>query len=165
MGKSAKGINIYFIIIVILLLVTVWVSTIKEKGDQYTKGEFVSQLEEGQVTAVEIQPNSQVPTGTLTITLAGGTIRTLHVSDVVEIENLLEQYNIDPMVDDVPQENWFLSYMLPILLVVIFCVFMFVMINAQNANNSGGGKMMNFGKSRARLSTGGDITLKDVAGL
>ena len=165
MGKSAKGINIYFIIIVILLLVTVWVSTIKEKGDQYTKGEFVSQLEEGQVTAVEIQPNSQVPTGTLTITLAGGTIRTLHVSDVVEIENLLEQYNIDPMVDDVPQENWFLSYMLPILLVVIFCVFMFVMINAQNANNSGGGKMMNFGKRRARLSTGGDITLKDVAGL
>ncbi len=165
MGKSAKGINIYFIIIVILLLVTVWVSTIKEKGDQYTKGEFVSQLEEGQVTAVEIQPNSQVPTGTLTITLAGGTIRTLHVSDVVEIENLLEQYNIDPMVDDVPQENWFLSYMLPILLVVIFCVFMFVMINAQNANNSGGGKMMNFGKSRARLSTGGEITLKDVAGL
>lgn len=165
MGKSAKGINIYFIIIVILLLVTVWVSTIKEKGDQYTKGEFVSQLEEGQVTAVEIQPNSQVPTGTLTITLAGGTIRTLHVSDVVEIENLLEQYNIDPMVDDVPQENWFLSYMLPILLVVIFFVFMFVMINAQNANNSGGGKMMNFGKSRARLSTGGDITLKDVAGL
>ena len=165
MGKSAKGINIYFIIIVILLLVTVWVSTIKEKGDQYTKGEFVSQLEEGQVTAVEIQPNSQVPTGTLTITLAGGTIRTLHVSDVVEIENLLEQYNIDPMVDDVPQENWFLSYMLPILLVVIFCVFMFVMINAQNANNSGGGKMMNFGKSRARLSTGGDITLKVVAGL
>ena len=146
-------------------MVTVWVSTIKEKGDQYTKGEFVSQLEEGQVTAVEIQPNSQVPTGTLTITLAGGTIRTLHVSDVVEIENLLEQYNIDPMVDDVPQENWFLSYMLPILLVVIFCVFMFVMINAQNANNSGGGKMMNFGKSRARLSTGGDITLKDVAGL
>lgn len=165
MGKSAKGINIYFIIIVILLLVTVWVSTIKEKGDQYTKGEFVSQLEEGQVTAVEIQPNSQVPTGTLTITLAGGTIRTLHVSDVVEIENLLEQYNIDPMVDNVPQENWFLSYMLPILLVVIFCVFMFVMINAQNANNSGGGKMMNFGKSRARLSTGGEITLKDVAGL
>ena len=165
MGKSAKGINIYFIIIVILLLITIWVSTIKEQNDQYTKGEFVTQLEEGQVTAVEIQPNSQVPTGTLTVTLTGGTVRVLHVSDVVEIENLLEQYNIDPMVDDVPQENWFLTYMLPILLVVIFCVFMFVMMNAQNANNSGGGKMMNFGKSRARLSTGGEITLKDVAGL
>lgn len=165
MGKSAKGINIYFVIIAILLLVTVWVSTIQDRSDQYTKGELVSQLEEGQVIAVEIQPNAQVPTGTLTITLKDNTIRTLHVSDVVEIEDLLAQYNIDPMVEDVPQENWFLTYMLPILLVVIFCVFLFVMFNAQNANNSGGGKMMNFGKSRARLSTGGDITLKDVAGL
>ena len=165
MGKSAKGINIYFVIIAILLLVTVWVSTIQDRSDQYTKGELISQLEEGQVIAVEIQPNAQVPTGTLTITLKDNTIRTLHVSDVVEIENLLAQYNIDPMVEDVPQENWFLTYMLPILLVVIFCVFLFVMFNAQNANNSGGGKMMNFGKSRARLSTGGDITLKDVAGL
>ena len=165
MGKSAKGINIYFVIIAILLLVTVWVSTIQDRSDQYTKGELISQLEEGQVIAVEIQPNAQVPTGTLTITLKDNTIRTLHVSDVVEIEDLLAQYNIDPMVEDVPQENWFLTYMLPILLVVIFCVFLFVMFNAQNANNSGGGKMMNFGKSRARLSTGGDITLKDVAGL
>ena len=165
MGKSEKGINIYFVIIAILLLVTVWVSTIQDRSDQYTKGELISQLEEGQVIAVEIQPNAQVPTGTLTITLKDNTIRTLHVSDVVEIEDLLAQYNIDPMVEDVPQENWFLTYMLPILLVVIFCVFLFVMFNAQNANNSGGGKMMNFGKSRARLSTGGDITLKDVAGL
>lgn len=165
MGKSAKGINIYFVIIAILLLVTVWVSTIQDRSDQYTKGELISQLEEGQVIAVEIQPNAQVPTGTLTITLKDNTIRSLHVSDVVEIEDLLAQYNIDPMVEDVPQENWFLTYMLPILLVVIFCVFLFVMFNAQNANNSGGGKMMNFGKSRARLSTGGDITLKDVAGL
>lgn len=165
MGKSAKGINIYFVIIAILLLVTVWVSTIQDRSDQYTKGELVSQLEEGQVVAVEIQPNAQVPTGTLTITLKDNTVRTLHVSDVIEMEDLLAQYNIDPMVEDVPQENWFLTYMLPILLVVIFCVFLFVMFNAQNANNSGGGKMMNFGKSRARLSTGGDITLKDVAGL
>ena len=165
MGKSAKGINIYFVIIAILLLVTVWVSTIQDRSDQYTKGELISQLEEGQVVAVEIQPNAQVPTGTLTITLKDNTVRTLHVSDVIEMEDMLAQYNIDPMVEDVPQENWFLTYMLPILLVVIFCVFLFVMFNAQNANNSGGGKMMNFGKSRARLSTGGDITLKDVAGL
>ena len=165
MGKSAKGINIYFVIIAILLLVTVWVSTIQDRSDQYTKGELISQLEEGQVIAVEIQPNAQVPTGTLTNTLKDNTHRTLHVSDLVEREDLLAQSNIDPMVEDVPQENWFLTYMLPILLVVIFCVFLFVMFNAQNANNSGGGKMMNFGKSRARLSTGGDITLKDVAGL
>ena len=165
MGKGAKGINIYFIIIVILLLVTVWVSTIKEKGDSYTKGEFISQLEEGQVVNVEIHPNVQVPTGSLDVYVKDGSVRTLYVSDVVEIQNLLEKYNIDPVVDNVPQENWFLSDMLPILLIIVFGVFLFVMMNAQNANNNGGGKMMNFGKSRARLSTGGEITLKDVAGL
>ena len=165
MGKGAKGINIYFIVILILLLVTVWVSTIKEKEDSYTKGEFTSQLEEGEVINVEIHPNTQVPTGSIDVYLKGGYVRTLYVSDVVEIQKILAEYNIDPVVDDVPQENWFLSDMLPVLLIVIFGVFMFVMMNAQNANNSGGGKMMNFGKSRARLSTGSEITLKDVAGL
>ena len=165
MGKNAKGINIYFIVILILLLVTVWVSTIQEKEDSYTKGELVTQLEDGEVINAEIHPNTQVPTGSVDIYLKGGYVRTLYVSDVIEIQELLAGYNIDPVVDDVPQENWFLSDMLPVLLIVIFGVFMFVMMNAQNANNSGGGKMMNFGKSRARLSTGGEITLKDVAGL
>ena len=166
MGKGAKGINIYFIIIVILLLVTVWVSTIKEKGDSYTKGEFISQLEEGQVLDVEIHPNTQVPTGSLDVYISGESQpRNLYVSDVVEMQKLLEEYDIDPVVDNVPQENWFISDMLPILLIIVFGVFLFVMMNAQNANNNGGGKMMNFGKSRARLSTGGEVTLKDVAGL
>ena len=165
MGKGAKGLNLYFVVILILLLVTVWVSTIQEKGDTYTKGEFVAQLEAGEVINVEIHPNTQVPTGSVDVYVKDGYVRTLYVSDVVEIQELLAGYNIDPIVEDVPQENWFLSDMLPILLIVIFGVFMFVMMNAQNANNSGGGKMMNFGKSRARLSTGGEITLKDVAGL
>ena len=144
---------------------TVWVSTIQEKGDSYTRGELVKQLEAGDVVNVEIHPNAQVPTGSLDVYLKGGYVKTLYVSDVVEIQSLLAGYNIDPVVEDVPQENWFLSDMLPILLIIIFGVFMFVMVNAQNANNSGGGKMMNFGKSRARLSTGGEVTLKDVAGL
>ena len=165
MGKGAKGINLYFIVILILLLVTVWVSTIQEKEDSYTKGEFIAQLEAGEVIDVEIHPNTQVPTGSVEIYTKGGYVRTLYVSDVVEIQELLAEYNIDPVVEDVPQENWFLSDMLPVLMIVIFGVFMFVMMNAQNANNNGGGKMMNFGKSRARLSTGGEITLKDVAGL
>ena len=165
MGKGAKGLNLYFVIILILLLVTVWVSTIQEKGDSYTRGELVKQLEAGDVVNVEIHPNAQVPTGSLDVYLKGGYVKTLYVSDVVEIQSLLAGYNIDPVVEDVPQENWFLSDMLPILLIIIFGVFMFVMVNAQNANNSGGGKMMNFGKSRARLSTGGEVTLKDVAGL
>ena len=166
MGKSAKGINIYFLVIAILLLITVWISNMNEQTDSYTRGEFIEQLEKGEVVYVEIHPNAEVPTGTLLIQLHDGSKKTLHVSDVVAIQELLTtEYQIDPMVEDVPQENWFLSDILPILLILIFGVFMFAMMNAQNANSSGGGKMMNFGKSRARVSTGGEITLKDVAGL
>ncbi len=166
MGKSSKGINIYFFVIAILLLITVWVSNMSEQTDSYTRGEFIEQLEKGEVVYVEIHPNAEVPTGTLLIQFNDNSKKTLHVSDVVAMQELLiTEYQIDPMVDDVPQENWFLSDILPILLILIFGVFMFAMMNAQNANSGGGGKMMNFGKSRARVSTGGEITLKDVAGL
>lgn len=165
MGKGAKGINLTFIIIMILVLATIWASTMRGSEGSYTKGEFIVQLEAGDVVDVEIHPNAQVPTGTLYITLKDNQQRTLYVSDVVEMQELLSTYNIDPIVEDVPQENWFLTELLPLLMLVVVVIFMFSMMSAQNAGNSGGGKMMNFGKSRARLTTGGDVTLKDVAGL
>jgi len=165
LGKGAKGINLTFIIIMILVLVTVYASTIKESSGSYTEGQFIAALKEGLVVDVEIRPNVQVPTGKLYVTLRDNQQRTLYVSDVVAVQDLLKDYNIDPVVKDVPQENWFLTELLPLLLLLVVMVFMFSMMNAQNAGNGGGGKMMNFGKSRARLSTGGEVKLKDVAGL
>ena len=61
---------------------TVWVSTIQEKGDSYTRGELVKQLEAGDVVNVEIHPNAQVPTGSLDVYLKGGYVKTLYVSDL-----------------------------------------------------------------------------------
>ena len=86
MGKSAKGINIYFLVIAILLLITVWISNMNEQTDSYTRGEFIEQLEKGEVVYVEIHPNAEVPTGTLLIQLHDGSKKTLHVSDVVAIQ-------------------------------------------------------------------------------
>ena len=137
----------------------------KEREETYTKGELLGQLEAGEVVSVEIQPNTQVPTGTVYVTLRNiQQPKKLYVSDVTKIQELLAEYNVDPVVKDVPQENWFLTELLPLLLLLVAVAFMFSMMTAQNSNN-GGGKMMNFGKSRAKLTTGGDITLKDVAGL
>lgn len=164
MGKGAKGINLTFIFILILVLVLIWASTNSGSSGSYTKGQFVKEMEEGQVVDVEIHPNAQVPTGMLRITLKDNQQRSLYVSDVVEIQELVKSYNIDPIVKDVPQENWFITELLPLLMLLVVVVFMFSMMNAQNSGNSGG-KMMNFGKSRARLMTGGEVTLKDVAGL
>ncbi len=164
LGKGAKGINLTFIFILILVLVLIWASTNSGGSGSYTKGQFVKEMEEGLVVDVEIHPNAQVPTGMLRITLKDNQQRSLYVSDVVEMQELVKSYNIDPIVKDVPQENWFITELLPLLMLLVVVVFMFSMMNAQNSGNSGG-KMMNFGKSRARLMTGGEVTLKDVAGL
>ena len=165
MGRNSKGINLTFIIIMILIAVTIWLSFTKEREESYTKGELVTQLEKGEVVGAEIQPNTQVPTGIVYITLRNiQQPKKLYVSDVKEIQELLTKYNVDPVVHNVPQENWFLTELRPFLLLLVAVAFMFSMMTAQNSN-SGGGKMMNFGKSRAKLTTGGEITLKDVAGL
>lgn len=146
------------------MLVLIWASTNSGNGGSYTMAQFVSEMEEGLVVDVEIHPNAQVPTGMLRITLKDNQQRNLYVSDVVEAQEIVRGYNIEPIVRDVPQENWFITELLPLLMLLVVVVFMFSMMNAQNAGNSGG-KMMNFGKSRARLMTGGEVTLKDVAGL
>jgi cell division protease FtsH len=164
LGKGAKGINLTFIFILILVLVLIWASTNSGSGGSYTMGQFMSEMEEGLVVDVEIHPNAQVPTGMLRITLKDNQQRNLYVSDVVEAQEIVKNYNIEPIVRDVPQENWFITELLPLLMLLVVVVFMFSMMNAQNSGNSGG-KMMNFGKSRARLMTGGEVTLKDVAGL
>ncbi len=164
MGKGAKGINLTFIFILILVLVLIWASTNSGSSGSYTMGQLISEMEEGLVVDVEIHPNVQVPTGMLRVTLKDNQQRNLYVSDVVEAQEIVKNYNIEPIVKDVPQENWFITELLPLLMLLVVVVFMFSMMNAQNAGNSGG-KMMNFGKSRARLMTGGEVTLKDVAGL
>ena len=119
MGKSSKGINLTFIIIMLLFFATLWASTMKEKDGTYTRGELVTQLEKGEVAGVKIQPNEQIPTGTLIVSLTNGSTNKLYVSDVVEMQKLLAEYNIDPVVEDVPQENWFISEIMPLLLIII----------------------------------------------
>ena len=94
--------------------------------------------------------------------------RRLNVTNISEAEELVRSYKLDPVVESVPEESWFLNSVFPILIVVVICVFFFVMMNAQNAASGGGnGKMMNFGRSRAKLTLGGEnkIKLDGVAGL
>ncbi len=115
---------------------------------------------------VNICPNKETPTGSLEITLKSGEEKLLYVMDTAEAESMVRKYGLDPTVENVPEESWFLNSVFPILIVVVVCVFFFVMMNSQNAGGGSGGKMMNFGKSRAKLSIGDNkITLNEVAGL
>lgn len=167
MSKNNKSFYLYFIIIIGLLLFTVWIGTLRVQNTGYTRGQFITQLENNEVAMVNICPNKDTPTGSLEITLKSGEERTLYVTDVTEMETVVRSYGLDPRVESVPEESWFLNSVFPILIVVIVCVFFFVMMNAQNASAGSNGKMMNFGRSRAQMILGGENTIKldGVAGL
>ena len=166
MKTKGRGSGISFTIILLLLVAAIWLSVNRSVPSNYNYADFTQDLENGQIEEVTIQQNEQVPTGSLKITLKSGEEEVLYVTDVKEAEDLLRDHGIDAVVKNVPQENWFLNYVLPILVGLIVLVFVFVMLNAQNANaGNSSNKMMNFGKSRAKLSRGNDVTLKDVAGL
>ncbi len=167
MSKNNKSFYMYFVIIIGLLLLTVWVGTLRVQHNGYTRGEFEEQLEKNEVAVVNICPNKDTPTGSLEVILKNGEERILYVTDVIEMETLVRSYGIDCSVESVPEESWFLNSVFPILIVVVVCVFFFVMMNGQNSGGGGGGRMMNFGKSRAKLTMGGEnkITLGEVAGL
>ncbi|MGN1160357.1 MAG: ATP-dependent zinc metalloprotease FtsH [Lachnospiraceae bacterium] len=166
MKTKGRGSGISFTIILLLLVAAIWLSVNRSVPANYNYADFTQDLENGQIEEVTIQQNEQVPTGSLKITLKSGEEEVLYVTDVKEAEDLLRDHGIDAVVKNVPQENWFLNYVLPILVGLIVLVFVFVMLNAQNANaGNSSNKMMNFGKSRAKLSRGNDVTLKDVAGL
>ncbi|MCM1049289.1 MAG: ATP-dependent zinc metalloprotease FtsH [Clostridiales bacterium] len=164
--NNTKSYYFYFFLIIGLLILTIWISTWNEPADGYTRSAFETQMTEGNVAMVKISPNRAAPTGAVEITLKSGEEKTLYVTDVSEIESFIREHGIEPTIEEVQEENWFLNSVFPILLVTTICVFFFVMFNSQNNANNSNGKMMNFGRSRARLSMGDNkITLDDVAGL
>ena len=148
-----------------ILLVMIWYTSLGSSDNDYTKGAFLKDLQAGNVTRVLIQPNVETPTGVVSVEKKGGDVSVLYVTDVEEIQTLLNEYGIDPLVKDIPRENWFLTYVLPVLSVVAVGLLLFFIMNAQNSGGGANAKMMNFGKSRAKMSVDGQVTLKDVAGL
>ncbi|MCR4727226.1 MAG: AAA family ATPase, partial [Lachnospiraceae bacterium] len=134
----------------------------------YTKKQLFDDLKDGTVSQVVLHPNSGNETGTIEVSFTAGGKKNLYVTDIKATEEELEMLTTKIYVEDIPRDSWFLSYVLPVLIVVIVGVFLFVIMTAQgNANAGQNSRMMNFGKSRARVYQGDSnkITLKDVAGL
>jgi len=163
--RSNRGFNWYFLIMLGILLVMIWYTSMSSTDKGYTKGALAKDLEAGNIVTAVIQPNAETPTGVVSVEKKSGEVSVLYVTDVDEIQTLLEQYDIDPRVKDIPREGWFVTYGLPILSIVAVGVIFFFLMNAQNGGGGANVKMMNFGKSRAKMSTDTQTTLKDVAGL
>ncbi|HJB18715.1 MAG TPA: ATP-dependent zinc metalloprotease FtsH [Candidatus Bariatricus faecipullorum] len=136
----------------------------QQEGMAYTWQDFREDLTEENIEDVEIRQNRVAPTGTLRITLDNDTVEQLHVSDVNEVQDILDEYGLDYRMSDVPQDTWVTTTLVPLLLMGGVVILMFVMMSRQGGANS---RAMNFGKSRAKMSTDlqNKVDFSQVAGL
>lgn len=168
MEQNRRGFNVYFIIVILLLVGLMWLNSMGKRMDDFSRLDYETALKGEQVASVTIKPNENPPAGKAEIELKSGEEKTLYATDITIIEEMARENGIEPDVMDIPRENWFFNYMFPILVVGIFVIFIMVMMNAQNSGGGANAKMMNFGRSRARLINPDDnkrVTFKDVAGL
>ena len=165
--KKGKGFNLSFFAILGIMLLMMYMNNMNTPEEFYTNGTLVTDLESGNISSVSIQPNEQTPTGSARVVLKGGEVKTLYVTDVNELQDTLALYNVDPMVKDIPKKGWFDEYGMPILLALGVGIFIIYLLNLQAGGGGGGNaKMMNFGKSRAKMTHGDEkINLGSVAGL
>ncbi len=161
------GFGFYFILILAVVAIWYWLDG-ASSTNSYTRGAFEEAVEGGSVAQVHIVPNREVPTGSVYITLNDGSSQVLLVSDVSEIESYMRQHGItNYTVENPPEESWILT-LLPYLIIFAAMFIFFMIMTNQAAANSGGNKMMNFGKSRARRMPEDPerrVTFADVAGL
>ena len=165
MTKNKQSFNLTFFLILAIVFFMMFSEGLKKTDDSYTRGALLADLEAGKVVAATVQPNEEAPTGSVKLLLQGGEYKTIYVTDVNEIQEVLRSYELDPVVKDIPRESWFSAYGIPLLLAVGIGLFLVYMMSMQGAGGTNA-KMMNFGKSRAKMSTGDNkINFESVAGL
>ena len=156
---------------VILLFAMFWLTnTLGERADMLSRKEFEELIASDQVQNVTVIQNKNVPTGRVEIELKAeegerGEVKNYYVSDVNQIQEDLAEWDVDYELPNAPQDNWFTTTILPVLLMMAGVFFLFSMMNRQGGGANA--KAMSFGKSRAKLSTEKDkkITFAQVAGL
>ena len=167
MNKQARN-WVSALVLLLLIVFGFWfVSRQMTRDYSYTEQAFQQDIEKGEVSQVYIHPNREIPTGQVTVRMKNGEEHNFYSLDVKELQDTLEaESDVSIQVADVPGDNVFMTSVLPLILTVVLVL---VIMNMMNRQMSGGSnaKMMNFGKSRAKMSTDADkkVTFKDVAGL
>ncbi len=165
-GK-ASGFGIYAVAVVIIAVLYLLMSRFGSQTSDYTYDAFVKDVDSGSVTSVVIKQNAEVPTGVLYVSFSGSKEqKMLNVSDVNDIQSMLTKKNISYDLRDVSRQSVWITTVLPIGISLFVIIFLFAMMTRQGGGG-GNAKMMNFGKSRAKLMTNDQnhVTFNDVAGL
>ena len=166
---KTKGLGIYFAIMAILVVVMLWMTGKQYNVNNYTYPQFLESVEKGEVASVIIKQNGsgETPTGELVVEFTDNTKKSLYVPDVKDVIADLNEKGMEKYyVTDVQRESFFLTTIFPILIGAVILMVFFAYMNNQAAGG-GNSKVMNFGKSRARMvvDTAKKVTFKNVAGL
>ena len=154
-----------FILLMLILIATAVRLPYARQADKVTNQDFVRILDDGQAAEVAIHQNPQTPTGEVVITLTDGQVKRLYVTDVKDTQKLLEDHQMEYVVMDVPQENYLVTIILPFMLSIVVVVIIIMVMNRSAGGGGANARMMNFGKSRARMSRDSKVNFSNVAGL
>ena len=167
MNRQPSRIGLYLVLIVMLVAGYFYLSNqVATQGD-YTMEALEQSAKDGKISSAKIYQNKEVPTGSVLAEIQGEGQKRVYVTDVKDAQEMLEEYDVEAQVQNVPQDNAFLTSLLPTLLMGALIIFLFMMMNRQMSGGGGNAKMMNFGKSRARMMLPDDkkVTFQNVAGL
>ena len=165
-NQQFRGIGLVLLVIALITFASSLTSQGSLFSQEMTHQEFMVAVENKTIESVDINQNQQPPTGILDILLKSGDRAVVAVSDVKEAEKLLRENSIDYIVENVPQENYLMSVIIPVALSAVVIMFMFMFMNARLGGGGGGNsKMMNFGKSRAKMRRTNSVNFSNVAGL
>ena len=168
MNKQPSRIGLYLVLIIALVVGYFYLNDQVVSQSNYTQTQLEQALEDNKVVDAVIQQNREVPTGAVIADISGEGQKKVYVTDVNEAIQLLNKYNVEVTTRDVPGDNVFLTTLLPVLLMGFIIIFVIMIMNRQMSGGGGSNaKMMNFGKSRARMSSPDDkkVTFDNVAGL
>ena len=154
-----------FILLMLILIDTAVRFPYARKADKVTNQDFIKILEDGQAADVSIHQNPQTPTGEVVLTLLDGQVKRLYVSDVKDAQKLLDAHDMAYTTMDVPQENYLVTIILPFMLSIVVVVIIIMVMNRSAGGGGANARMMNFGKSRARMSRDSKVNFSNVAGL
>ena len=166
--RKSRGLSGATIIsFVVIFVVVLWMANqLQMHQQEMTYTSFVSAVQGKNVSDVYINQNSAVPTGTVSVTLKDdGNTRKVNVSDVEQVEKLLTENQVEYRLSDVPKDSMLTTVVVTMLITLGGVFLIFFLMSRQNGG--GNSKAMNFGKSRAKMSTKNEIkvTFRDVAGL
>ena len=165
MKKQFQGILVYLALMFAFMWFFGEMSDKQQADTAYSYTQFVEAVEAGDVLSAKISQNKEVPTGKVVFTLENGEQKNTNLSDVNKAEEYLIAHDVDIQFGDVEEENLLITIGLPFLLSLVVVFVLFTLMNRQAGG--GGGKMADFGKSKAQMIAKGqvDVTFDSVAGL